>query len=150
MIWLKKVILFILSALFMVLTSCEGIHSKKESKLKTDSIDDLIDDLFKEVQNWDEHTVKYIDSLGFEISQLDSLITFIPYENECENNSFIFIAKNRKAFRSFNQNRFLTKSENSSYFVWRKKINDLKILDLSIEPHPTLNWLFLIRLRAQE
>ncbi|RYM35113.1 hypothetical protein ERX46_06975 [Brumimicrobium glaciale] len=154
MVWLKKVTLFILSALFIALTSCESVRSKSEiEQEKAISKEDLISSFFIQIQNWNNQSIPIIDSLGFEISKMDSSLTFLPYSNDYEPSAFGFTAKNKSDFKAFEESTYLSQDESTqiaTYKVWRKKLNDLEILDLSIEPHPTLNWLFLVRLRGQE
>ena len=154
MIWLKKVTLFILSALIIALASCESIRSKSEiEQEKAISKKELISSFFIQIENWSEHSITIIDSLGFEISQRDSMLTFMPYSNDYEPKTFIFAAKKENAFKPFEESSFLSDSKvtvQTNYMVWRKRIKNLQILDLSIEPHPTLNWLFVVRLRGQE
>jgi len=154
MVWLKKVILFILSVLFITLISCDSFRSKSESPQKEKiSEKELVDLFLKETQNWSVQSIPLIDSIGFKISAIDSFLTFLPYANDYEQNSFVFIAKKKNAFHFFEESDFLFQSKfykQSSYKVWRQEINNLKVLDFSIEPHPTLDWLFVIRLRSQE
>lgn len=153
MVWLKKVTLFILSSIFILLTSCESIRSKTEIEEESISKEELITSFFNEIQNWSDHSIQIIDSLGHEISKMDSTLTFLPYSNEYEKKSFVFTSKDRNAFTPFEESKFLsqsTSSQQSSYIVWRKKLNNLQILDFSIEPHPVLGWLFVVRKRGQE
>ena len=154
MVWLKKEILFILSAVLLTFTSCNSVQNKSENEeVETISKEELVDLFFNQIQNWSDQSVDLIDSLGYQIEQNDSLLTFLPYLNDYEENSFIFTAKDKNAFQVFEESSFLSQSvvsQQSSYKVWRKNLNEFQILDLSIEPHPTLDWLFVIRLRSQE
>ena len=154
MIWLKKMILFIPSTFLIVLTSCNSVDNKTDSEQgNTISKEELISELFSRIQTWNDQTISLIDSLGFEIDHIDSSLTFLPYSNEHENNSFIFIANDRKSFKPFEESSFLSeniKIQRKKYRVWRKHINNLQILDISIEPHPSLNWVLIIRFRDQE
>ncbi|PWH81367.1 hypothetical protein [Brumimicrobium oceani] len=154
MVWLKKVIFFILSAVLIALSSCESNPSKSElEEEKVITKDELISSFFSQIQNWSSKNMTTIDSLGFKISALDSTLTFLPSTNEYEPGGFLFTAKNKSAFKDFEENTFLSEQEaisKSNYKIWRKKIKNLQILDLSIEPHPVLGWLFVIRKRGQE
>ncbi|HLV41717.1 MAG TPA: hypothetical protein VKY37_05520 [Brumimicrobium sp.] len=154
MAWLKKVTLFILSAVLITFTSCERARNKAEiEKSGIISKEELIVRFFNKIQNWRTESVEAIDSLGYQISQLDSSLNFLPYLNDYDNGAFIFTSNNKGAFDIFENSSFLNKSivsEQNNYKVWRKKLNNLQILDLSIEPHPTLDWIFVIRLRSQE
>lgn len=154
MVWLKKEILFILSIVSIAFTSCENIsNSNKEIRDPKITKEKLVSVFFSEIQNWNDESIEIIDSLGGQISKIDSSLTFLPYQNEYESRSFIFTTKDIDAFQVFEESTFLnqtTASQQSSYKVWRKKLNELQILDISIEPHPTLDWIFVIRLRGQE
>ncbi|SRR5690554_763160 len=154
MIWLKKVTLFILSLLFITLTSCESIRSKSEiPQEEILSQEDLIAHFFIQIQHWSNLSIPIIDSLGFQISEMDTSLTFLPYSNDYENKSFLFATKNKSAFSAFEESTFLSESKpikHSSYKVWRKNLNNLQVLDISIEPHPTLEWVFVVRERGQE
>lgn len=154
MVWLKKEILFILSVALTALSSCDNTSNKAEKEqVNGFSKQELISLFFSQIQNWSEEVIPLIDSLGNEISLIDSTLTFLPYKNDYEPKSFLFTAKDKSAFLDFEENEFLNEtlaSAQSSYKVWRKNINDQQILDLSIEPHPTLYWLFVVRLRGQE
>lgn len=154
MTWSKRVTLCILSVFFITLISCESTRNKPEAaKEEIITKEDLVSDLFKHVQNWNDLSIPLIDSIGFQISQMDSTLTFLPYSNEYEPKSFVFQAAEKEAFRAFEESDFLSQSKvikHSTYKVWRKELNELQILDLSIEPHPTLNWVFIVRLRGQE
>ncbi|HLW30039.1 MAG TPA: hypothetical protein VKX29_04215 [Brumimicrobium sp.] len=154
MAWLKRGILFILSLITIVFLSCENtINISKNEQSKVVSKEELVQTFFSKVQSWSKELIPRIDSLGIEIGQSDSILTFYPFINDYEPNSFIFSAKDKSSFYIFEQSEFLKQSEvaqQSSYKVWRKKLNELQILDFSIEPHPTLGWLFVTRLRGQE
>jgi hypothetical protein len=154
MAWLKKKILFILSAVLIVFASCENVRNKSAEKQKEGiSKEKLVNSFFSHIQNWSDQSVPLIDSLGNVISQMDSALSYLPYKNDYEKHAFLFTAKNKGAFKIFEESDLLSQSEaiqQSSYKVWRKELNNLKVLDFSIEPHPTLNWIFVIRLRSQE
>lgn len=151
--WLKKVTLFILSALLLIFSSCESVHNKSGNNQEEISKEDLINNLFNSLQTWNESSIPLIDSIGFEISKMDSSLSFLPYLNEYEKHSFVFVAKDRNELKSFEESSFLSDEieiEKSGYSVWRKKTNEVELLDISIEPHPSLGWLLVIRKRGQE
>lgn len=156
MFWLRKVILFILSAVFLTLVSCESVRTKTEIEPhieKTISQEDLVEAFFTQIRDWNSENLYIIDSLGAEISQINSDLNFMSLGNEHEPNSFVFSAEEKEKFMAFETNEFLSQIspvQQSSYKVWRKKLNNREVLDLSIEPHPTLKWLFVVRKRGQE
>lgn len=154
MVWLKKVTLFILSAIIILLTSCESARSKSEvEQEEATTKENFISSFFIQIQNWNDQSISTIDSLGFKISEIDSSLTFLPYSNEYENKSFVFTSRDKNAFLAFEESNFLSQSkpiQQLDYKVWRKKLNELQILDFSIEPHPVLGWLFVVRKRGQE
>lgn len=154
MVWLKKEILFILSTILITLSSCGGqekLQDQKEERKSTK--EELISAFFEQIQSWNKNNISVIDSIGNEISRLDSSLSFLPLKNDYEPRSFVFTTNDKQNFLPFEESDYLINSDfsqQSSYKVWRKQLNELQILDLSIEPHPTLNWLFVIRLRGQE
>ncbi|WP_107039673.1 hypothetical protein [Brumimicrobium mesophilum] len=156
MVWLKKVILYILSAFLLVFTSCDVAGNKPEvskDEDKTNSKEDLVKLFLNQIQNWNSDSIQKIDSIGYEIILLDSALSYHSYENDYQPNSFMFSSNERNSFQVFEENEFLKLTQpiqQSTYKVWRKNLKNLKILDLSIEPHPTLGWLFIARLRGQE
>lgn len=156
MVWLKKVTFIILSAVLVLLSSCENVKTKVDidtDEIKEITLEDLVEDFFIQIQQWNIENSAKIDSLGHEISQFDSTLTFYPLDNHLEVNSFVFSAKQKEFFKVFEKSEFLSENlpiQNSDYRVWRKKLNNRQVLDLSIEPHPVLGWLFVVRKRGQE
>lgn len=158
MVWLKKEILFILSLLFLGLLSCKNkVENSKNEEIEEVVIEVTITDkitlFFENLKTWNEENTVQINQLGKEISTFDSTLQFYPNTNTYDDNSFIFSSLKEENLTIFKNHPFLEEDEPhqfSSYKVWRKKVNNRKILDLSIEPHPTLNWIFVIRKREQE
>jgi len=155
MIWLKREIFIILSFLLLVFSSCSESKPNAIEKLeiKENSKKELIRSFFAHLQNWNNQSYTLIDSIGQQISQMDSTLRFLPFNNSYEKNTFIFTSPNIHSLAVFEESEFLAQSQpivHSFYKIWRKKINGLQLLDLSIEPHPTLEWIFAIRLRSQE
>jgi len=153
MVWSKKKILFILSVIFVVISSCNSKENKILPKEVIVSKDSVISNFFNHFQSRSDESIVIIDSLGAEIGLLDSSLTFLPYSNEYESNSFVFVAQNKLAFKPFEENSFLSDNKevhDSDYKVWRKNIQNSQILDISIEPHPILKYILSIRFRGQE
>ncbi|PKR81171.1 hypothetical protein CW751_06190 [Brumimicrobium salinarum] len=146
-----KATLFILSLLLVGLNSCSSDIQENEIKHEED-LSTKINTFLNQLENWKASEVKYFNQLGKEISKADTLLTFFSFKNKYENNAFIFSAESPKAFNSFEESDLLKEEifTKQPYKVWRRKVNHLRILDLSIEPHPTLKWIFVIRLRNQE
>src|SRR5690554_3234161 len=79
MVWLKKEILFILSTILITLSSCGGqekLQNQKEERKPTK--EELISAFFEQIQSWNKNNISVIDSLGNEISRLDSSLSFLP------------------------------------------------------------------------
>lgn len=156
MAWLQKVILFILSTVFLFFISCESVRTKSEIDSvveKPITQEDLVEEFFTQIRSWNSENIYAIDSLGAEISQMNSNLNFLAYGNEYEAHSFVFSANDKEKFKIFEENDFLVQdspAKQNSYKVWRKKLNNREVLDVSIEPHPVLGWLFVVRKRGQE
>src|SRR5690554_2368905 len=149
MAWWMKATLCILSG--FLLFSCGEKKQKKDVPLK-ETKTDKIDQFFETIKHWDKDSVKSINEIGMEISEMDSTLTFLPFSNDYEPNAFIFNSQSQENFKDFENNELLSHGGKSfsEYKVWRKEINNQKLLDISIEPHPTLKWIFVVRLRGQE
>lgn len=155
MIWLKKEILFILSVLILGLSACKNDTNteNKFEEVTEISITHKITHFFNEIEKWNMDNVEQINQLGKEIIDFDSTLQFYPNNNDFDYDSFIFSSLHKENLNVFKNHPFLEHYkpyQYSNYKVWRKEINNKKLLDLSIEPHPVLHWIFVIRKRNQE
>src|SRR5690554_5443770 len=130
MVWLKKEILFILSTILITLSSCGGqekLQNQKEERKSTK--EELISAFFEQIQSWNKNNISVIDSLGRAISHLDSSLSFLPLKNDYEPRSFVFTTNDKQNFLPFEESDYLIKSDfsqQSSYKVWRKQLNELQ------------------------
>src|SRR5690554_3244380 len=99
MVWLKKEILFILSTILITLSSCGGqekLQNQKEERKSTK--EELISAFFEQIQSWNKNNISVIDSIGNEISRLDSSLSFLPLKNDYEPRSFVFTTNDKQNF----------------------------------------------------
>lgn len=155
---LMKVKLFILSGFLVTLYACNNdtkgkINNNKIEEVEVDIQAETINEFFTAIQIWDTNNEKSIEKLGQKITQLDTTLQFFPLQNSYEKGSFIFSTKKELNFNLLIENSFIHDSnpiQSNTYKVWRRKVNGKNILDISIEPHPTLSYIFVIRKRVQE
>lgn len=161
MAWWKRVTLFILSCgLFLgcSFNNRQQVPQKLETPVVEKSnakeqLTNLIDSFFNATRIWDFSTPFKLDSIGELVDQNDSSLQFYGFGNSYEKDAWLFSTKNRKQLNCFVKSSFLATTPpttNLSYRVWRKMTNGRLLLDFSIEPHPILGWVFVVRKRAQE
>lgn len=147
----KKVIFYTLSAITLFLTACNNKPLVEEKEVPSQT--ELVSQFFSHFNEWSSNTVDKLDSLGIQIATKDSILEYHSFTNDYQKSTFIFSSKERSTLKVFEESNFLKKEtpvKYDSYLTWRKNLDQRKILDCSIEPHPTLKWLFTIRLRGQE
>lgn len=157
MVWSMREI-FIFLSISLLFCSCNSIKSETNENNKSFSKTSIANEearneFFHQVINSSSNSIELIDSLGFEIARSSDSLSYIPYHNSYEDRAFVFYASDRTAFTVFERVPLLEKDKllnDSLYSVFRKDRNGKKLLDISIEPHPVLKWVFVIRMRSQE
>ena len=151
----KKGILVILSG-FILFGSCQTQPAQQMNKKQTEgktSTKELIQTFFDEVKIGDKERIQTINEIGQHIAKKDSFIQFFAFQNAYENNAFLFSANRKEQLNVLKKNSLLeeaVKTSTEQYTVWRPKIAGPQTLDISIEPHPTLHWVLVVRRRVQE
>lgn len=152
-----KQILFFLS--LIALTGCslnKGQADKgkqlfeKKGSIQNKKVSHLVDTFFKALPQWN---ISNLNQYGKDIATKDTSLHFLPFINNVEKGAFVFYTVSRKEFEIFEKSTFLSETSpdcDESYCVWRKMIKNHKVLDISIEPHPTLGWVFIVRKRPQQ
>lgn len=140
--WLKKVILPILSLLLIV--GCEARKERKRIAVESsDSI--IVDQLFKDLENWNDSTVHRIDSLG---DQLSDRFQYFSLKNEYDQNAFLVSSSDRKNLSLFletlNRHNYDCRSF-EQYDVCIKRLESGAEVRCSLHPHPSLKWVLSIK-----
>ncbi|MEX2484257.1 MAG: hypothetical protein WED10_06855 [Brumimicrobium sp.] len=147
--WLMKVMLFILSC--TAIFSCETKETEK--KAKEFDVTNAIDSLFNWSTKWKDTSIPCSDELILKIASHLENVNAHLLGNNIDPNAIIFTSTEKTNLNEFIKSDRLKKCDKSkfnNYSVWLTNIGTKKILEFSLQPHPTEKWVFSIRKRNQE
>lgn len=146
---------FIILSLSVFVFSCKSVTDKAAKDIPTRSPvnEETIDSFFELVSDFNIDSIEVIDRIGYKIAEENDSLRYIPYRNNYEDRAFIFSSAKKTVFNTFQRVPLFEEDKLLNgvlYSVFRKDIHNKKRLDFSIEPHPTLKWIFVVRFRSQE
>ena len=147
--WMKQILLFLSILLFF---GCSEELKPEDTDLVESK--SLLETFFETLEHFHEKDFhQQIDLMVAEINQSDLGIVAYGFDNPIDHGKILFTAKVDSLLAPLSELADqLTKERYTfdEYTVWRTKINQINVLELSRSPHPTEGFIFMIRERLQE